>query len=238
VTTAARRSARDALDAARPAVARLDATRGPEDLAADLIEIWTAVETALRSLVGGSALSGQAVIREARQRQLINFDQANALAEFQAVRDRLENHSYRPSEGDVTAARGAFLKLDSALIGEPTGEAPTATTAGGAGAPPAAVAPAPMAGLEPLSAGGRGVPAWAALLAILIVIGMIGIGAFYAFAHRGPSALERGKQYYANGQREAAVGEFNKAVREEPKSALPHIYLARMARDVGNFSMA
>ena len=95
-----------------------------------------------------------------------------------------------------------------------------------------------MAGLEPLPASGRGVPAWAALLAILIVIGMIGIGAFYAFAHRGPSALERGKQYYANGQREAAVGEFNKAVREEPKSALPHIYLARMARDVGNFSMA
>src|SRR5439155_18493200 len=166
VTPAARRSARNALDAARPAVARLDATRGPEDLAADLIEIWTAVETALRSLVGGSALSGQAVIREARQRQLINFDQANALAEFQAVRDRLENHSYRPSEGDVTAARGAFLKLDSALIGEPTGEAPTATTAGGAGAPPAAVAPAPMAGLEALPASGRGVPAWACLLAL------------------------------------------------------------------------
>ena len=52
VTTAEQRSARAALDAARPAVARLDSIRGPEDLAADLIEIWRAVEAALRALVG------------------------------------------------------------------------------------------------------------------------------------------------------------------------------------------
>ena len=68
------------------------ATRGPEDLAADLIESWGAVEAALRSLVGTTVLAGQPLIREARQRQLINFDQANALAEFQAVRRSRAGH--------------------------------------------------------------------------------------------------------------------------------------------------
>jgi Flp pilus assembly protein TadD len=34
------------------------------------------------------------------------------------------------------------------------------------------------------------------------------------------------------------VNAFNKAVRENPKAALPHIYLARMAREVGNFTLA
>jgi len=43
VNTYEQRSARAALDAARPAVARLDSSRGPEDLAADLIETWGAV---------------------------------------------------------------------------------------------------------------------------------------------------------------------------------------------------
>ena len=64
-----------------------------EDLAADLIEIWGAVEAALRTLVGSTVLSGQALIREARQRQMINFDQANALAEFEAVHERAAGHA-------------------------------------------------------------------------------------------------------------------------------------------------
>jgi hypothetical protein len=58
VTAPVLRGARFALDAARPAVARLDTSRGPEDLAADLIETWSAVEAALRSLVGSTTLSG------------------------------------------------------------------------------------------------------------------------------------------------------------------------------------
>ena len=74
MTSPAQRSARLELDAARPAVARLDGSRGSEDVAADLVETWGAVETALRTLVGSTVLSGQPLIREARQRQLINFD--------------------------------------------------------------------------------------------------------------------------------------------------------------------
>ena len=41
------RAAVAALDAARPTVARLDPSRHAEEIAADLVEIWSAVETAL-----------------------------------------------------------------------------------------------------------------------------------------------------------------------------------------------
>jgi tetratricopeptide (TPR) repeat protein len=224
------------LDAARPAVARLDEARGPEDLAADLIESWSAVETALRSLVGGAAVTGQALIREARQRQLINFEQANALADFQATRDRLESPSYRPTDGDVNAARTAFLKLDTALMSDAPIDATVATAAPAVSSAPPASTATP---LEPLPKSGRGVPVWAALLVVALLVAAIGGAGYYAFAGRNTTnSLEKGIQYYSSGQREAAVGEFNKAVREDPKAAMPHIYLARMAREVGNFTMA
>src|SRR5206468_5190389 len=96
--TRMQRQALAALDAARPAIARLDRSRHAEELAADLIEAWSGVETALRSLMGGTPLAGQALIREARNRHLITLDQANALAEFHAARERSQDTSYHPSD--------------------------------------------------------------------------------------------------------------------------------------------
>lgn len=240
MSTPAQRGARAALDAARPAVARLDARRNAEDVAADLIETWSAVEAALRSLVGGSALSGQALIRDARQRQLIDFDQANALAEFHAVRDRVERTSYHASDADINAARTAFLKLDSALMGDtgmerpvggPTVSAPVAGTA-------AAAAPA-QATVVTRATGARGIPVWAALLIGIVAVAILGGIGYWAFARRGSAgAMDQAVADYKAGRREAAVGEFNKLARDDPKDALPHIYLARMAREVGNFPLA
>ena len=43
------RSALAALDQARPAITRLDLSRDADDNAADLLESWGAVETALRA---------------------------------------------------------------------------------------------------------------------------------------------------------------------------------------------
>jgi tetratricopeptide (TPR) repeat protein len=232
----ARRSARAALDAARPAVARLDATRGSEDLAADLIEIWSATEAALRTLVSSNALAGQALIREARQRQLIDFDLANALAAFEAVHGRLQSTSYRPIEADVTAARTAFLKLDAALMddapsyGAPSYGAPAA-------APVAAAAPiAPASDTVVVPATGR-YPRWLwpALVAFVVALA---VGGYVAFRPTGSDSLAQGIDAYSRGQREVAVNAFSKAVRENPKDPTPHVYLARMARDVGNFSLA
>ena len=237
MTTAAQRSAHAALDAARPGVARLDSIRGPEDLAADLIEIWSAVESALRSLAGSTSLTGQALIREVRQRQLIDFDQANALADLQAVHDRLQSTTYRPSESDVAAARTAFLKLDASLVDAPPPVSPTgprdptmrdAATSTAAPPPPTA-APSTE----------RRLPSWAILAAAVIVVAGLGIGGYFLFAHRGPSdSLEQGIEAYQRGQREVAANAFSRAERENPASPRPHIYLARMAREVGNYTLA
>jgi tetratricopeptide (TPR) repeat protein len=247
VTTPTQRSARAALDAARPAVARLDASRGPEDLAADLIETWSAAEAALRLLVGSTILTGQSLIREARSRQMINFDQANALAEFHAVHDRLQNTSYQATDSDVDAGRSAFIKLDSALMGDSGMEPPRAPTGqfGSGFAPrpssqpapvPAATTPTPSAA-PPLRVIDR-IPRWGVSAILAGVVVVIAIVAFFAFGHGGSDALQQGVDAYQAGQREAAVNAFTKAAREDPRAALPHIYLARMAREVGNFPLA
>jgi Flp pilus assembly protein TadD, contains TPR repeats len=72
----------------------------------------------------------------------------------------------------------------------------------------------------------------------VIVVAALAIGGYFLFGNRGSSSIQQGVDAYARGQREVAVNAFNKAVRENPKDALPHIYLARMAREVGNFSLA
>lgn len=235
--TPAQRSASAALDAARPAVARLDANRGPEDLAADLIDVWSAVEAALRALVGSTVLSGQALIREARQRQAIDFDAANTLAAFEAVHGRLQNVSYRPTEADVASARLAVQKLDGALADNPAGVPPRA-----APMPPSSTASAAAPIAAPVAAGTAvraGMAGWMkAAIAIVVVLVLAGAG-YFAFARGGSSSsLQQGVDAYKAGQREVAVSAFNKAAREDPKASLPHVYLARMAREVGNFTLA
>jgi tetratricopeptide (TPR) repeat protein len=231
VNTYEQRSARAALDAARPAVARLDSSRGPEDLAADLIETWGAVEAALRTLVGSTVLTGQPLIREARQRQVINFDQANTLAEFQAVHDRLQDTSYRATDVDVNSARSAFLKLDTALMGEPAAPRQAPRDA------QPAVVQAPAA-VEPTAPLGRSFPSWAILGAAAVILIVLVGGGFLLFGHRGSDSLQQGIDAYRRGQREVAVSAFGRAAKENPKSPVPHVYLARMAREVGNFTLA
>src|SRR6476620_11755617 len=101
-------SARSELDVVRPVIAQLDASRGTEKTKADLMTVWSAVEAALRSLVGGTTATGQTLIRDARSRQMLSFDQANALAAFLTFREQLDRPEYVPTETDVNAARSAF----------------------------------------------------------------------------------------------------------------------------------
>jgi tetratricopeptide (TPR) repeat protein len=241
VSDAARRSALFALDAARPAIARLDSSRDAEDQAADLIEGWSAVETALRSLLGLTAtspLAGQALIRETRQRQLITFEQANALAEFHAAAERAHRTDYRPNTADVSAARDGFLKMESAL--QTPGASPTAPPPVGRSAIAADTAPVvTQPEVVTTSSSRRGMPVWALAAIILVVVGGLGAAGWYFFSGgSSDSAYQRGVAYYARGQREAAVGELTKAVRDEPDNPMPHVYLSRMAREVGNLSLA
>jgi len=120
--TPASSGALTALNGVRPVLSHFDNPRSAEDLAADIIDLWTGVESSLRALVGGSALSGQALIRAARQSELITIEQGHALLEFLAARDRSNRTTYTPTQADGEAAVEGFKALESAL----TGSAPVA----------------------------------------------------------------------------------------------------------------
>jgi len=268
MTAGSQRAALDAIHSARPIIARLSMARDSEDLAADLIEAWTATETGLRSLIGGSALTGQMLIRELRQRHFLSLEQANALAEFHAARERAARVDYKPTEGDVNASRDAFLKLEAGLMGEPSVAAPASspTTAVPTGATTTAATAAIAASAAasrsrggaytpdgPLDPGARerfegtpvAVPAqtkrsrWLAPLLGLVALLVVGGIAWYALmGRRGSSAFANGVTAYREGRREAAAGEFLKAAKDDPNDPMPHVYLARMAREAGNMNTA
>ncbi|HET9424077.1 MAG TPA: tetratricopeptide repeat protein [Gemmatimonadaceae bacterium] len=236
-------SARSELDAARPALAQLDVSRGPEKAKSDLMTVWSAVEAALRSLVGGSTASGQTLIRDARSRQLLSFDQANALVAFLTVREQLDRPDYVPTEVDANTARSAFLKLDAGLMAAPAAPAAGSPYAPGAAASAPYVAPAattapivpPAPGMQPVMRRRR---LWIPILLGLLVLAAVPIG--YVLLNRGGSsaALDEGIRAYQSGDKQTAASKFEQAARAMPDKALPHVYLSRMAREVGNYTVA
>jgi len=229
----AERSALAALDLARPVIARLDSSRNSEDLAADLIESWSAVETALRSLLGGSSLGGQALIRELRQRQMLSFEQANSLAEYQAARDRAQRTDYRPSAADINAARDGFLKLESGLLASvnppPATAAPMVTAS--------SAATRPMASGDTIERAGQRRFSWALLGIAVAALVLIGGGAWWAM-NRQSDDTATGIQLLNQGKREVARDVFKKAARDDPRSATPLVYLGRMFRDEQRYDSA
>ncbi|HJP87127.1 MAG TPA: tetratricopeptide repeat protein [Gemmatimonadaceae bacterium] len=162
------------LNGARPVLAHFDKPRSAEDLAADIIDLWSGAEGALQTLVGNSSLTGQQLVRAARQAELITLDQAHALLEFLAARDRANRTSYKPTQADGDAAVDGFRSLESALSGDaaaptsraaPTSPAPAAyTPRSRPAAPPPPPPPSqPVSPYAPPAAGGgyRQPPAYA-----------------------------------------------------------------------------
>jgi tetratricopeptide (TPR) repeat protein len=229
VTAPAQRSAVAALETARPIIARLNASRSPEDTAADILEGWEATQAALRSLIGGSPLSGQALIRELRQRDMLTLDQAHALLEFLAARDRVDRPSYRPTMVDVQAACDGFKRLDAAVTGVGAATPAAAATV----AAPATVASTGANAYDIRPRRSRWlIPALVALVLLL------GAGGYYMFSGGSSADLTQAESDYAAGRREAAKGEFAKAARDNPRAATPHIYLGRIAREEGDMAGA
>jgi tetratricopeptide (TPR) repeat protein len=107
-----------ALNGVRPVLTHFETSRNAEDLAADVIDLWTGTETSLQALVGNSSLTGQQLVRAARQAELITLDQAHSLLEFLAARDRANRTSYKPTQADGDAALEGFRALESALTGK------------------------------------------------------------------------------------------------------------------------
>lgn len=153
------------LNGARPVLAHFDQPRSAEDLAADIIDLWTGVQGSLQTLVGNSSLSGQQLIRAARQAELITLEQAHALLEFLAARDRANRTSYKPTQADGDAAVDGFKALESALSGSsstassggrPTPSSPlqaayTPRSRPASPPPPAAPPPRPQPPAQPAS---------------------------------------------------------------------------------------
>jgi tetratricopeptide (TPR) repeat protein len=227
-------SARSELDAARPVLAQLDVSRGPEKAKADLMAVWSAVEAALRSLVGGSTASGQLLIRDARSRQLLTFDQANSLVAFDSLREQLARPDYAPSEADANTARNAFLKLDAGLLAQPAIASNPQLQATSAGIPAVTLPPSEPAVVVVK----KRRPIWIPILIGVVVIA--GVAAALIFRPRGSSSavLDEGIKAYSAGDRATAAMKFEQATRQMPNSALPHVYLSRMAREVGNYTVA
>ncbi|MFL5637336.1 MAG: tetratricopeptide repeat protein [Gemmatimonadaceae bacterium] len=121
-----------ALNGVRPVLAHFNTPRSAEDLAADIIDLWAGAEATLQSLVGNSSLSGQQLIRAARQAELITLEQAHGLLEFLAARDRANRTSYKPTQADGDAAVDGFKALEAAV----TGAAPAARGSAAAAASP------------------------------------------------------------------------------------------------------
>jgi tetratricopeptide (TPR) repeat protein len=185
-------------------------------------------------LVGGSSLGGQALIRELRQRQMLSFEQANALAEFQAARDRAQRTDYRPSAGDINAARDGFLKLEAGLLASanpPAVAAPAAVSASSA-------ATRPMTSGDTIERAGRGGFPWKLAGIVLAVLVLLGGGAWWAMNRGGSDDTATGIQLLNQGKREVARDVFKKAARDNPRSAMPLVYLGRMFRDEQRYDSA
>jgi tetratricopeptide (TPR) repeat protein len=234
VITAHHRAAMAALAPARPLVARVDISQNAEEIAADILDIWNAVEVAMRALLGGSALGGQPLVQELRQRNMISIDQAHALLDFLAARDRVKRTEYRPTSADIDAAREAYTKLDQGLRAEAAsaGASATATTAAAPGSPAATVVTT-----EPAPARRSRIP-WLPIGALLLVLVAAG-AAWYFFERGGPSAaMRRGTEAYHGGRLALARTEFQDAANARPEDATPHIWLGRVARDQGDYATA
>jgi len=105
-------------------------------------------------------------------------------------------------------------------------------------APPTVIEAKPVAAAAPKR---RNALPWVlAIVAVLAVGGYFGarkVMADRATPERNAS-LRRGIQMWQQGKGEIAELDFEKAAREMPRSALPHIYLSRLAREKGNLPLA
>jgi tetratricopeptide (TPR) repeat protein len=241
VSSANRRAALGAVDRVRPVVAGLVRTKPNEELAAELSQAWDLTEVALRALLGGSTAAGQGLVRELRTRELLTLEQAHALLNFHGARDRAELPGYQVVAADVASAREAVAALDQALGGTvPSGGAesdflpPPSPSAAAAGLPAGA---APVVDRSTVPAR-RGVPSWLVLALIVLVVVVLPVLGWWAYTNGRGGGMAQAQELYAAGRRDAARLAFAEVARDNPELALPHVYLARIAREQNDIATA
>ena len=76
------------------------------------------------------------------------------------------------------------------------------------------------------------------LLGALAAVLLAGGGFAVREARSPEAAIRRGVRLYSDGDKVAAVGAFEAAVADDPRLALPHVYLGRIARERGDYPRA
>lgn len=268
MTPGDRSAAQAALAEGRSVYGRLDQIRGPEDAAADILDLWKAAEAAMRAMLGGSTLTGQGLVRELRQRGTLSLEQANALASFWDARARVDDVGYKPTLTDVGYARVGYNELIEAAAGS----APPPSTFAGAGAASASTfsapratpvpsAPAPAATPAATTAGlaaatpvapppaapiadaprrrRRGVPVPLLLGGLVLLAAAVAL-AVYLLGGRSsyPREMDTAVGLLNTGRTESARAAFNKIAHDYPDQATPHVFIARFARQDGDAALA
>lgn len=238
--TDGQRAARAAFDAARAAFERLTKPTDAQGLTSALAEAWEGTERALRALAGTTALSGVAVVRELRQRNLLSLDDAHAFVDLHATAERALVEGYTPTSTDLDAARAAHERMTHVLSRDVGADGSSDLRyAGPVSSPPAMANPQETLPPPPaIPAAARSNKLAIAVVAI-VALGILGAGAYYALAvSRRSSALRDGRAAYAAGDRLTARNAFAAATRDAPALAEPHIYLGRLAREDGDRATA
>ena len=243
MTPSDRAAAQAALTEGRAVYGRLDQIRGPEDAAADIMELWASGESAMRAMLGGSSLSGQALVRELRQRGVLNLEQANSIASFWDARSRADDVAYKPTLTDVGFARAGYNELgrvanETAATTTAADGPSTSTFAPGGGSAGAKSAHAPEVIMVPPVADpvpkrklavSRPLIIAASVIALLIVAA---VAAYFTFGRsQFDNEMASAINLMTTGRTEAARSAFSAIAHEYPDKAPPHVFLSRLARN-------
>ncbi len=233
------KKALEVLSAVRPSMSRLDRARAPGELSADIAEAWKGTETALRALLAGSMAGGSALIHEARQRHFLTFDQANALAAFNAVSQRCADASFQPSDNDLNVVREGFDQFHSSLE---MAEGKPSYTVPGEAMSTKGLRLSPLGTPRPVPLPPEPQPWWFLAAIGLAVVAVLGAGGFYGWkllGSGGNSAMfDAAAELYGQGKSELALDAFEDIVRKEPNHSMAHVYLSRITRESGDLQRA
>ncbi len=250
MSSANRRAALTALDRGRSAVDRLGVVnRPPAEQQQNIREAWSATEVALRALLGGAPAGGQALVREVRTAGLLNLEDAHALVDFAAVRERAESDGYVPSDDDLRVSSQGFRRLDDALNSAAVAEsqpvnlgaAPASTAEGLLGGPPRpAAVPVRTESERSGSVRSRRSNSMMIMLVLALLLIVLPLAGWWYWSQRAenPARVQEAVQLYSSGNREGARRAFEDLARARPADPLPRIYLARIARDEGDMATA
>jgi serine/threonine protein kinase len=116
-------------------------------------------------------------------------------------------------------------------------QAPPVTTVAGPAGKGETVVVGP--GAAPSPQVNRSMTKWPAIVAALVVLVAGAGGALYIMQRGRPAReIQQGIEAYQARRYEAARGAFEKAARDYPTLAAPHVYLSRMAREAGDLVTA